>query len=184
MSGYSQIRYCLQEKSTHFGLKVSVVYVISSLYVLNCFKCFLIYILGQNVLKNQRRKILNYIKSLCAELFQIFSNIYNGTNVPKKSDKKNNFETYQVFTYNFLCQNDWTFAMIFELYKSLCVKMTKYSQTLFNYIKSLCGKMIQHSQMVYTLKALLSKNRFYFFFFQIFSHAKIPPFFRIPRYKH
>ena len=27
MSGYSQIICCLQEKSTHFGLEVSVVYV-------------------------------------------------------------------------------------------------------------------------------------------------------------
>ena len=57
------------EKSTHFGLKVSVVYLISSLYVINCFKCFLIYISGQDVPKNQTRKILNYIKSLLAELF-------------------------------------------------------------------------------------------------------------------
>ena len=40
-----------------------------SLYALNCFKFFLIYILGQNVSKNQTRKILNYIKSLCGKLF-------------------------------------------------------------------------------------------------------------------
>ena len=32
--------YCLQEKSTDFGLEVSVVYIISSLYVLNSFKYF------------------------------------------------------------------------------------------------------------------------------------------------
>ena len=37
---------------------------ISSLYVLNCFKY-----LGQNILKIQTRKILNYIKPLCAKLF-------------------------------------------------------------------------------------------------------------------
>ena len=69
MTKYCQIKYCLQEKSTRFGLEVSVVYVISSLYMLNCFKYFLIYILGQNVSKNETRKMLNYIKSLCAELF-------------------------------------------------------------------------------------------------------------------
>ena len=40
MSEYSQIMYCLQEQSIQFGLKVSVVYVISSLYVLNCLKYF------------------------------------------------------------------------------------------------------------------------------------------------
>ena len=28
MSGYSQIIYCLQEKSTHFVLEVTVVYVV------------------------------------------------------------------------------------------------------------------------------------------------------------
>ena len=36
---------------------------------------------------------------------------------------------------------------------------------------------------LYTLKALLSKNRFYFFFL-IFRHAKVPPAFRMPRYLH
>ena len=40
MSECSQIIYCLQEKSTHFGLEVSVVYIILILYVLNCFKYF------------------------------------------------------------------------------------------------------------------------------------------------
>ena len=69
MSGYFQIIYCLQEKSTNFGLEVSVAYIVSSLYVQNCFKYFLLHILGQNVLKNQTRKTLNYIKSLCAKLF-------------------------------------------------------------------------------------------------------------------
>ena len=47
---------------------------ILSLYVLNCFKY-----LGQNILKIQTRKILNYIKSLCAKFLKIFSNIYFGT---------------------------------------------------------------------------------------------------------
>ena len=68
ISEYSQIIYCLQEKSTYFGLEVSVVYVILSLYVLNLFLCAE-YILRQNVSKKQTRKILNYIKFLCAKLF-------------------------------------------------------------------------------------------------------------------
>ena len=33
--------------------------------MLNCFKDFIIYILEHFALKNQTRKILNYIKSLC-----------------------------------------------------------------------------------------------------------------------
>ena len=45
--------------------------------VLNCFKCFNKYILGQNVPKNQKKKV--------------------------KIHK--DFELYQVFMYNFLCQN-------------------------------------------------------------------------------
>ena len=52
MSEYSQIIYCLQEKSTNCGMKVvyvtsrimEIVYVISRIYVLNCFKSFHIYI--------------------------------------------------------------------------------------------------------------------------------------------
>ena len=40
MSDYSQIIYGLLEEQTNFGLDLSVVYVISSLYVLNCFKYF------------------------------------------------------------------------------------------------------------------------------------------------
>ena len=36
---------------------------------MNCFKYFPIYILGQNISKNETRKLLNYVKSLCANLF-------------------------------------------------------------------------------------------------------------------
>ena len=54
--------------------------------------------------KKQIRKILNYIKSLFAKLFQIFSNIYFRIKYSAKSDKKN-FELYQVFMNNCLCQN-------------------------------------------------------------------------------
>ena len=55
MSKYSEIIYCLQKK-THFSLEVSIVYVISSIYVLNCFNYFLTYILRQNVSKKIETK--------------------------------------------------------------------------------------------------------------------------------
>ena len=66
MSEHSQIIYCLQEKLTHFGQEVSVVYVVLSLYVLNFFKRFLIYILTQSMSKNEARKMSNQSKPLCA----------------------------------------------------------------------------------------------------------------------
>ena len=56
MSKYSLVIYCLQEKLTHFGLEVSVEYIISSLYVLNCFEYFLINVLGQMSQKDQTRR--------------------------------------------------------------------------------------------------------------------------------
>ena len=52
--------------------------------MLNCFKYFLIYVLGQNVPKYQTREILNHIKSSCVELFKIFFTIYFETKRPKK----------------------------------------------------------------------------------------------------
>ena len=55
--------------STHICLEVSVAYVMSSLYVMNCVKYFLTDVLRQNVSNNQKTKILNYSKSLCAQLF-------------------------------------------------------------------------------------------------------------------
>ena len=115
-----------------FG-SISTFWTISSLYVLNFLKYFLIYILRQNV---------------------------------SKSDKKN-FELYQGFTYNFLCQNDKIFIKIFKLYQVFVVKSFDTSK-------------------LYTtdaLKALHSKNLFCFFFL-IFWHAKILPSSRMPCYKH
>ena len=44
MPDYSKIIHCLQEKATNFGLEVSVVYVVTSIYVLIWFKYFLRYI--------------------------------------------------------------------------------------------------------------------------------------------
>ena len=72
MSGYSQTMYCLQEKSTHFGLEVSVIYVISRLYVLNCFKYFLIYILGRNVSKLDKKNFELYQVFMCYNVLNIF----------------------------------------------------------------------------------------------------------------
>ena len=74
--------------------------------------------------------------------------------------------------------------------KIFYVKMTRYSQRFFNYIKSLCVKMTRYSQrflnyiksqIAYTLKALLSKNWFCYFFL-VFWHAKIPPAFKMTHY--
>ena len=83
MSGHSQILYCLQEKLTHFGLEVSVVYVILSLYVLIFFKSFLIYILTQSMSKNEARKMSNQSSLYVLNCFR-----YSGTKYLKRSDKK------------------------------------------------------------------------------------------------
>ena len=87
-----------------------------------------------------------------------FPNTYFGIFVPKKSDQKR-FE---------LCQNDQIFTKISS------VKMTRYSQ------RSEVTKC-SNTRKIYTLKTLLSKNWFYFFFLNIW-HAKIPPSFRMSRY--
>ena len=83
------------------------------------FKCWIVlnifyYIFWNKMSQNQTRKILNYIKSLCAELFLIFSNVYIlRQNIPKSNKKI--FGLYQVFTHNFLCQNGRMFIKIFVL---------------------------------------------------------------------
>ena len=61
-------------------------------------------------------------------------------------------------------------------------QMTRYSQRFLNNA-SLCGKIFWYSNIVYywcALKALLCKNWFYFFFL-IFCHPKVPPYFRTTR---
>ena len=86
--------------------------------------------------------MLNYIKSSCANYFQI----HILGQMPKKKLTKKLFELHQVFMCDFLCQNNYIFTKI------------------LNFIKSLCAKIFQYSQDVYTLKALLSENWIYFFF--------------------
>ena len=100
------------------------------------------------------------------ELYQVFmcwiaSNIFWWIFWDKKS-----FELYQIFKHNFLCQNDEIFTNIFELY-------------------SVFRKCFNTSKLYATdaLKALLSKNRFCFFFL-ILRYEKIQPFSRMPRYWH
>ena len=83
-------------------------------------------------------RFVNYVLN-CFKYFLIYfgQNIsYFGTNVPKKIRQEKNVELY---------------------------KITRYSQRFLNYIKTLSDKMFQYSQIVYTQKALPSKNRFYFF---------------------
>ena len=71
----------------------------------------------------------------------------------QKSQTRKKFELYQ---------NDLIFTKILDLYEmAKCLNTVK----------------------LYTLKALLSKNRFYFFFL-IFCHAKILPSFRMLCYWH
>ena len=54
------------------------------LYVLHCFKYFLIYIFGQNVSKKPDKNILNYMKS-SSKFLKIFSIVYFGTKCPQKN---------------------------------------------------------------------------------------------------
>ena len=63
------------------------------------------------------------LKSLCAKLFQLFSNINVLGHLSQKirQEKLSKFikisELYQVFMHNFLCQNDKIFINAFELYQ-------------------------------------------------------------------
>ena len=78
--------YFSQKELKHFGLEKLVYGILKhfeiqqvfmyNFSVLNRFKYFLIYILRQNVTKNQTRKFLNYIKSLRAKFFKILSNTF------------------------------------------------------------------------------------------------------------
>ena len=71
----TQIIYCLQEKSRLFGLEGSAVYIISSLYVLNCFKYFLVYALRHIALKyislSQNKEIYFALKNKTRKLYQV-----------------------------------------------------------------------------------------------------------------
>ena len=92
--------------------------------------------MGQNITN------FELIKLLCGKFLYY---IYLGINVPKNQTRKK-IE---------LCQNDLIFTKIFELYHvTKCVDIHKRLQVskCFNTFK------------LYTLKVLLSKNWFYFFF--------------------
>ena len=71
----TQIIYCLQEKSRLFGLEGSAVYIIPSLYVLNCFKYFLVYALRHIALKyislSQNKEIYFALKNQTRKLYQV-----------------------------------------------------------------------------------------------------------------
>ena len=83
--------------------------------MLKSFKCFLTYILGQNVQKNQTRKILT-LSSLCMlSCFKYFLIYILRQNVSKIKTRKM-FELCEVFVYNFLCQDDKIFIKIFQIY--------------------------------------------------------------------
>ena len=114
--------------------------------------------------KNQTRKGLNYIKSSCAKLFQIFFNIFYGTKYLKTSEKKIRHVYFFVVKWQDVHK-------YFELYQVLCI--------IF------CGKFF--SILLYywlkALKALFSENWFYFFCLT-FWHAKIPSPFRVAHYWH
>ena len=73
-----------------------------------------------------------------------------------------------------LCQNNLIFTKIIELYQVSKWFSHRYSKR-FQVLK--CSSTLK----LYKLKALLSKNRFYFFFL-MFWHATTSPSFRIPRY--
>ena len=89
--------------------------------MLNCLKYFLIYTLRQNVPKNKAIKALNQGMSLCAKQFQIYFVIYIfwEKSVAERQTKK----LYQVFTDDFLCQNDKMLINIIKImnYVKSCV---------------------------------------------------------------
>ena len=62
---YSQIAYWLHKKSTHFVLEVSVVYVISSPYVLNCLKYFLMSFGTKCLRKSDKKNFKLYLVFMC-----------------------------------------------------------------------------------------------------------------------
>ena len=163
ISQYSFYTYCLQ--STQFGLEVlgqfdiekSIVYKSG---VLAHFAPWGIFGLGSisTSWTMSTLYVLNFLEYFLRYIFQ--------QNV-SKSDKKDS-ELYQVFTHNFLCQNDKIFIKNFELYP------------VFFLTKCLGTSKLYTTDV---LKALLSKNWFYFFFL-IFWYSKIPPSFRMLRCRH
>ena len=71
--------------------------------------------LGQNVQKNQTRKILTFSSLYVLSCFKYFLIYILRQNVSKIKTRKI-FELYEVFVYNFLCQDDKIFIKIFQIY--------------------------------------------------------------------
>ena len=114
MSKYSHVINCLQEKLTHFNLAVSVEYVISSLYVLNCFEYFLINILGQMSQKDQARNV-----------FWTISILHAWFSVSKWLDIHKDF-----WTISSLCVSKWL-----DIYKGICTISSLCVTKFFNTLK-------------------------------------------------
>ena len=120
---------------------ISTFWTLSNLYMLNCFKHFLIYFQAKCLKIRQERfwtiSILHVL--IC---FKYFLKYILGQKISKS--QKDNVGLYQVFTHNFLCRN----GKIFWAISSLLVKKCLGTSKLFT---------------VDVLKALLSKNWLYFF---------------------
>ena len=155
-------------------------WTISSLYVLNCFKRFLIYILRQNVSKVRQAKFWT-ISSLCAlNCFKYFQIDILGQMSKNNQTRKKIWTISNLHVWFFMIKwldihkDFWTIS-------SLCVSKWLDIHKDFWTISYLCvAKMLQYYWCA--LKALLSKNWFYFFFL-IFWHAKFQSF-RMPCYWH
>ena len=176
--------------------------------MLNYCKFFLIDILRQNFSKNETRQILNYIKSLCTKLFWVFWNKMSEQPRPEKFWTRSSFYVLKFFKYfgakchkkqtrntlSYRCQVLMCWIILNTLRRIVSKNQTRkqYQVFMFNFKNDQRVKKIfelykvfeakcLNTSTLYTLKALLNKNRFYCFLV-IFWHAKIPPFLRISRY--
>ena len=102
MSVYFQIMNWLLEKLTYFGLEVSIVYVILSLYVINCFKYFLVYILEQNAWNKSNKKNCELHQNF---MCWIVLNIWE--KVSEKNQTRKIFELYQFFMCQIVLNISW-----------------------------------------------------------------------------
>ena len=123
-------------------IKQEKFWTISSLCVLNSFKYFLVYILGQMFQKVRQENLSKFIKI---------------------------FQLYQVFMHNFLSQNGKIFIKIFELYqgfvwKSVSLKIGSISFFFFHLLACKSSTIFQGA----TLLVLI----FHLSFFECFTFFK------------